>query len=158
LLSIEKLRKFRERAAAAALAASRASGQSAADAVTSFEGELVSHSAFQQRVEASLYEKALATVMTDQQMNEMSQRIQEGRQKAVSMGERLLQLKVQAMKAAAGAEIARLKYAASLRSCKKWEKLRERIQKQAALEELRRDEGASLDPAISTNEMGSSAC
>jgi flagellar biosynthesis chaperone FliJ len=88
----------------------------------------------------------------------MSQRIQEGKQQTVRMGERLLQLKVQAAKAAAGVEVARLRYAASLRSSKKWEKLRERIEKQAALEELRRDEGPSLDFAISTSEMGSSAC
>jgi hypothetical protein len=158
LLSIERLRKYRERAAAAALAASRSAGSNAANAVTSFESELQSQSARQLRVETSLYEKALASVMTGGQMSEMSQRILEGRQQASRMEKHLVQLKEEAAKAAAGAEAARLKHAASLRASKKWEKLREHIQKQAALEELRRDEGPTLGLAISASEMDSNPC
>jgi hypothetical protein len=158
LLSIEKLRKLRERAAAAALAASRAAGQNAANAVTSFESELRSQRASQLRVETSLYEKALANVMTDQQMKEMSLRIQEGTQQTGRMGKLLMQLKEAAAKADAGVEAARLRHAASLRSSKKWEKLREHFRERSALEDLRRDERSSFDSVISTSENGSSAC
>jgi hypothetical protein len=158
LLSIEKLRKLRERTAAAALAASRAAGQNAANAVTRFEGELRSQNAMQLRVESSLYETAQANVMTGLQVTEMSQRIQEGRQRTGQMDRHLVQLKEEAAKAAASAEAARLRHAASLRSSKKWEKIREHFRKQAALDELRRDEGPSLDSAISLSEMDSSLC
>jgi hypothetical protein len=158
LHSIEKLRKFRERAAAAALAASRAARQNAADAVTGFESELRKRSASQLRVEASLYEKALANLMTDQQMNEMSQRIQEGTHQAGRMSKQLLQLKEEAGKAAAAAEAARLRHAASLRASKKWEKVREHLCKQAALEESLAEDGPSSVSVISASGMDRNPC
>ena len=158
LLSIERLRKFRERAAAASLAASKAAGRNAENAVTSFEDELRSQNALQLRVEASLYEKALADVMTDQQTREMSQRIQEGRQQTSRMDKHLTQLKDEVAKAAESTEAARLKHAASLRSSKKWEKLKEHIRKQAAREEPGRDEGLSFSASISPSGMDSGQC
>jgi hypothetical protein len=121
---------MRERSAAAALAASRAAGQNAANAVTSFESELRSQNAHQLQVEASLYEKALGSVMTDQQMREMSQRIQEGTQQVGRMSNHLTQLREEAAKAAAGAEAARLRHTASLFASKKWEKVREHADEQ----------------------------
>jgi hypothetical protein len=158
LLSIERLRKFRERAAAASLAASNDAGRNAENAVTSFEDELRSQNALQLRMETSLYEKALEGLMTGQQVREMSQRIQEGRQQTSRMGKHLTQLKDEVAKAIESTEAARLKHAASLRSSKKWEKLKEHIRKQAAHEELGRDEGLSSDAFISPSEIGSGQC
>ena len=156
LRAIEKLRQSRERTAAVALAASRAAGRKADDAVASFESELESQSASQLQVETSLYGKAVGSLMTDQQMKEMSQRIQECRQRTGRMGKHLLQLREEAAKAAARVEAARRTHAASVRSSKKWEKLKQHIRKRAALEEMRRDEGSSPDAAIPASEADNS--
>jgi hypothetical protein len=158
LHSIQQLRDLRERTTAAALAASRAASQNAVNAVTRLESEITRHSALQLQVETSLYEKALANLMTDQQMDEISQRIQEGRQQAGRMSKHLLQLKNEAAKAATGVEAAGLKHAASLRASKKWEKLRENLRKQAALEELRHSEDLSPGSDVSPSGMDSSPC
>jgi hypothetical protein len=157
LFSIEKLRQSRERTAAAALGAARAAGQGALNAVATFENQLTSQGTSQLRLEASLYENALANPMTDQQLSQMLQRIQRGSLQIDQMGRRLVQLKDEAAKAVAGAEAARVRHAASFRSCRKWKKLKEHILVRASLDDMHREE-ISIDDAIRLIEMDNRRC